>query len=600
MANKVLKRSETDKKYTWRLEDIYPDAAAWRAEYAQAVKVAEEIESYKGRIGESSENMLAVFTLEDKLMNLLDRIYCYAHQLYDQDTANAESQALSGEAENLMVKTGEMTSFVNPEMLTIDDTVVEKYMNECEGLKLYAKKWEYISRKKPHVLSLDMEAVLASVDDVLGGPKKVFGMFNNADVKFGTIKDENGEDATVTHGRYGIFIRSNDRRVREEAFHAMHGAFKSFENTIAANYESLVKGDIFSAKTRKYNSSIESYLFDGNIPLSVYDNLIDTIHAGLPLMHRYVKLRKKALGLDELHMYDVYTPMVKDFDMHITFDEAKEIVKKGVAPLGEDYIALLDKGFNGGWVDVYENEGKRSGAYSWGPNGVHPYVLLNHQDNLDSMFTLAHEMGHALHSYKSNSTQPLVYAGYRIFVAEVASTCNEALLNFYLIENAKDKNEKAYLINHFLDSFKGTVYRQTMFAEFEKKAHELAESGKSLTAKALNEMYYELNKQYFGSDMVVDKDIEVEWARIPHFYTPFYVYQYATGFSAAVAIASMIRKEGQPAVDRYMKFLSSGGSDYPIELLKIAGVDMSKPDAIRTGLDVFAGLLDEMEALLAD
>ena len=599
MANKVLKRSETDKKYTWRLEDIYPDAAAWRAEYAQAVKVAEEIESYKGRIGESSENMLAVFTLEDKLMNLLDRIYCYAHQLYDQDTANAESQALSGEAENLMVKTGEMTSFVNPEMLTIDDTVVEKYMNECEGLKLYAKKWEYISRKKPHVLSLDMEAVLASVDDVLGGPKKVFGMFNNADVKFGTIKDENGEDATVTHGRYGIFIRSNDRRVREEAFHAMHGAFKSFENTIAANYESLVKGDIFSAKTRKYNSSIESYLFDGNIPLSVYDNLIDTIHAGLPLMHRYVKLRKKALGLDELHMYDVYTPMVKDFDMHITFDEAKEIVKKGVAPLGEDYIALLDKGFNGGWIDVYENEGKRSGAYSWGPNGVHPYVLLNHQDNLDSMFTLAHEMGHALHSYKSNSTQPLVYAGYRIFVAEVASTCNEALLNFYLIENAKDKNEKAYLINHFLDSFKGTVYRQTMFAEFEKKAHELAESGKSLTAKALNEMYYELNKQYFGSDMVVDKDIEVEWARIPHFYTPFYVYQYATGFSAAIALSQKILSEGEPAVKAYKeKFLSAGCSKDPVSILKDAGVDMSTKKPVEQALALFNSLIDEMDELM--
>ena len=498
-----------------------------------------------------------------------------------------------------MVKSGEMTSFVNPEMLTIDDAVVEKYMSECEELKLYAKKWEYISRKKPHVLSLDMEAVLASADDVLGGPKKVFGMFNNADVKFGTIKDENGEDVTLTHGRYGIFIRSNDTRVRKEAFKTLHGAFKNFENTIAANYESLVKGDIFSAKVRKYNSSIESYLFDGNIPLSVYDNLIDTIHEGLPLMHRYVKLRKKALGMDELHMYDVYTPMVKDFDMHITFEEAKEIVKKGVAPLGKDYIALLDKGFNGGWIDVYENEGKRSGAYSWGPNGVHPYVLLNHQDNLDSMFTLAHEMGHALHSYKSNSTQPLVYAAYRIFVAEVASTCNEALLNFYLIDNAKDKTEKAYLINHFLDSFKGTVYRQTMFAEFEKKAHEMAEAGNSLTAKALNEMYYDLNKQYFGPDMVVDRDIEIEWARIPHFYTPFYVYQYATGFSAAVAIASMIRKEGQPAVDRYMKFLSSGGSDYPIELLKIAGVDMSKPDAIKTGLDVFAGLLDEMEELLA-
>ena len=351
MANKVLKRSETDKNYTWRLEDIYPDTDAWRAEYAEAVKVAEEIESYKGKIGESSADMLAVFKLEDKLNNLLDRIYCYAHQLYDQDTTNAESQALSGEAENIMVKSGEMTSFVNPEMLTIDDAVVEKYMSECEELKLYAKKWEYISRKKPHVLSLDMEAVLASADDVLGGPKKVFGMFNNADVKFGTIKDENGEDVTLTHGRYGIFIRSNDKGVRKEAFKTLHGAFKNFENTIAANYESLVKGDIFSAKVRKYNSSIESYLFDGNIPLSVYDNLIDTIHEGLPLMHRYVKLRKKALGMDELHMYDVYTPMVKDFDMHITFEEAKEIVKKGVAPLGKDYIALLDKGFNGGWID---------------------------------------------------------------------------------------------------------------------------------------------------------------------------------------------------------------------------------------------------------
>ena len=589
MANKVLKRSETDKNYTWRLEDIYPDTDAWRAEYAEAVKVAEEIESYKGRIGDSSADMLAVFKLEDKLNNLLDRIYCYAHQLYDQDTTNAESQALSGEAENIMIKSGEMTSFVNPEMLTIDDAAVDKYMYE----------WEYISRKKPHVLSLDMEAVLASADDVLGGPKKVFGMFNNADVKFGTIKDENGEDVTLTHGRYGIFIRSNDTRVRKEAFKTLHGAFKNFENTIAANYESLVKGDIFSAKVRKYNSSIESYLFDGNIPLSVYDNLIDTIHEGLPLMHRYVKLRKKALGMDELHMYDVYTPMVKDFDMHITFEEAKEIVKKGVAPLGKDYIALLDKGFNGGWIDVYENEGKRSGAYSWGPNGVHPYVLLNHQDNLDSMFTLAHEMGHALHSYKSNSTQPLVYAAYRIFVAEVASTCNEALLNFYLIDNAKDKTEKAYLINHFLDSFKGTVYRQTMFAEFEKKAHEMAEAGNSLTAKALNEMYYELNKQYFGPDMVVDRDIEIEWARIPHFYTPFYVYQYATGFSAAIALSQKILSEGEPAVKAYKeKFLSAGCSKDPVSILKDAGVDMSTKKPVEQALALFNSLLDEMDELM--
>ena len=598
MANKVLKRSETDKKYTWRLEDIYPDAAAWRAEYAQAVKVAEEIESYKGRIGESSENMLAVFTLEDKLMNLLDRIYCYAHQLYDQDTANAESQALSGEAENLMVKTGEMTSFVNPEMLTIDDTVVEKYMNECEGLKLYAKKWEYISRKKPHVLSLDMEAVLASVDDVLGGPKKVFGMFNNADVKFGTIKDENGEDATVTHGRYGIFIRSNDRRVREEAFHAMHGAFKSFENTIAANYESLVKGDIFSAKTRKYNSSIESYLFDGNIPLSVYDNLIDTIHAGLPLMHRYVKLRKKALGLDELHMYDVYTPMVKDFDMHITFDEAKEIVKKGVAPLGEDYIALLDKGFNGGWIDVYENEGKRSGAYSWGAYGCHPFVLMNYQDNLNNVFTLAHEMGHSMHSYYSDKNQPYIYAGYRIFVAEVASTCNEALLMEYLLKNTEEKKEKMYLINYFLEQFKGTLYRQTMFAEFEKITHEMAWNKEPLTAEVLCDIYYKLNQKYFGEDIVIDKEIALEWARIPHFYTPFYVYQYATGYSAAIAISRKILSGDERAKEGYFKFLSGGSSMNPIDLLRLCNVDMAAKEPIESALKLFGELLDEMEEML--
>lgn len=598
MANKVLKRSEADRKYTWRLEDIYPDTAAWRRDYEEALSVAEEILGYKGRIGDSSDSMLALFRLEDRLSLLLDSVYCYSHQLYDQDTANAESQALAGEAENLMVKISEMTSFVTPELLTIDDAVVKGYMEECEELRLYAKEWEYISRKKPHVLSSEMEAVMASAGDVLGGPKKVFGMFNNADIKLGTIKDENGEEVTITHGRYGKLMESSDRRVRSDAFHTMYKAFKGFENTLAANYESMVKGDIFSAKVRNYNSSIESYLFDGNIPLSVYDNLIDTIHEGFPLMHRYVKLRKKALGVDELHMYDVYAPMVKGVKMEIPFEESKEIVKKGVAPLGRDYIELLDKGFNEGWIDVYENEGKRSGAYSWGPNGVHPYVLLNHQDSLDSTFTLAHEMGHALHSYKSNTTQPAVYAGYRIFVAEVASTCNEALLNFYLIENAKSKEEKAYLINHFLEGFKGTVYRQTMFAEFEKKAHELAEEGKSLTAKVLNEIYYELNRQYFGPDMVVDRDIEVEWARIPHFYTPFYVYQYATGFSAAVAIASMIRREGQPAVDRYMKFLSSGGSDYPIELLKLAGVDMSRPDAIKTGLEVFKGLLDEMEELL--
>lgn len=599
MANKVLKREEADKKYTWKLDDIYPSVEAWREEYKKAEEVGEKIASYKGKLDESAETLLEVFRLKDELGLLFDRLGCYSHQLYDQDTANAASQELSGQAEILGVKISEQCSFVTPELLAMNEETIKTFVEKCDGLKLYAKELEYVLREKPHILSVEMESVLASARDILGGPRKTFGMFNNADIKLGTIRDENDEEVAVTHGRYTKFLESADRRVRKDAFCAMYSAFKSFENTLAANYESLVKGDIFSAKVRKYNSAIESYLFGGNIPISVYENLIEAVHEGLPLMHRYVKLRKMDLGVDELHMYDVYTPIVSDYKMEIPYEQAKEIVKKGVSLLGEDYIALLDKGFNEGWIDVYENEGKRSGAYSWGPNGTHPYVLLNYQDSLDSVFTLAHEMGHALHSYKSDTTQPYVYAAYRIFVAEVASTCNEALLNFYLIENAKDKQEKAYLINHFLEDFRATVFRQTMFAEFEKTAHEMAEGGRPLTAKALNEMYYELNKQYFGPDMVVDRDIESEWSRIPHFYTPFYVYQYATGFSAAIAIASMIRSEGTPAVERYMKFLSSGGSDYPIELLKIAGVDMSKPDAVKMGLKVFEELLDQMEELLA-
>ena len=598
MANKVLKRSETDKKYTWRLEDIYPDVAAWREEYAEALKVAEEIEGYKGKIGESSANMLAVFKLDDKLTNLLDRIYCYAHQLYDQDTANPESQALSGEAENIMVKTGELLSFISPEMLTIDDAVVDRYMSECEELKLYAKKWEYISRRKPHVLSPDMEAVLASAEDVLGGPKKVFGMFNNADVRFGTIKDENGEDVTLTHGRYGIFIRSNDRRVRKDAFTRMHGAYKNFENTIAANYESLVKGDMFSAKVRKYNSSIESYLFDGNIPISVYDNLIDTIHEGLPLMHRYVKLRKKALGVDELHMYDVYTPMVKDFDMHISFEEAKEIVKKGVAPLGKDYIELLDKGFNGGWIDVYENVGKRSGAYSISVFGLpHPYVLLNYQPTTSNVFTLAHELGHAMHSYHSERAQPQEKSDYKIFVAEVASTVNEVLLVKYLLKHTEDPKVKKYLLSYYMDTLKGTLFRQTQFAEFEFMAHDMAEKGQPLTKDVLNDAYLALNRKYYGRSVVSDPEIAYEWARIPHFYRSFYVYKYATGIISAVSIAERIYSEGAPAVEDYFRFLSSGGSDSPVELLKLAGVDLTKPDAFAAAMASFKSALEQFEAL---
>ena len=595
----VKKRQECDPAYQWHIQDLYASDEAWEKDYESLTSEIQSLAAYEGRLKEGSEVFVEYMRKKEALMKKFEAIYVYANQRYHEDTGNSFYQGLAGKAQTLSIQLDSAVVFEEPELLAIGKKTIDSWFTQNMDMQLYKRYFYELFRQQKHVLSKEEEAILADVSDMSADVSNIFSMFNNADIRFPSIEGKEGEKIPVSHGRYTLLLESRDVNIRKSAFESVYSQYGQYRNTLAALYAANLKNTAFFAKKRHYNSSLEMALEGGEIPTSVYTNLIDTVHEHMDLMHRYVSLRKKALKAEELHMYDLYVPMVDEFEMKVPFSKAKEIVKKGLAPLGKEYGKVLSDGMESGWIDVYENEGKRSGAYSWGPNGVHPYVLLNHQDNLDSMFTLAHEMGHALHSYKSNSTQPLVYAAYRIFVAEVASTCNEALLNFYLIDNAKDKNEKAYLINHFLDSFKGTVYRQTMFAEFEKKAHEMAEQGRSLTAKSLNEMYYELNKEYFGPDMVVDKDIEVEWARIPHFYTPFYVYQYATGFSAAVAIASMIRKEGQPAVDRYMKFLSSGGSDYPIELLKIAGVDMSKPDAIKTGLDVFAGLLDEMEKLLA-
>ncbi len=598
MAKQLLKRSEVKVENTWCLEDIYPSVNDYEKEIEVLTEKIKRAAGFKGKLLENSESLLNAFKLMDEIGVLVDRIVCYSHQRLDQDTSDSLSQELKGKADIIITQVGEAVAFFEPEILEASEEKIRNFIKENEGLKLYEKELNFILRKKEHMLDAEKEALLASESEIFAAPKKIFSLFNNADLKFGTVKGEDGKEVVLTHGNYIRFLESKNRDVRRDAFKTLYKSYKGFENTLSANYEARVKVDVFEAKARKFGSSLEAALFGGNIPTSVYDNLISTVHEGLPIMYRFVKLRKKALKLDELHMYDMHTSLVSDFDMKIPFDKAKEIVKEGLAPLGKDYIALLDTAFNNRWIDVYENEGKRSGAYSWGPYGVHPYVLLNHQDNLDSVFTVAHELGHAMHSYKSYHAQPYVYAHYKIFVAEVASTCNEALLNFHLIGKAKDKKEKAYLINNLLDSFKGTVFRQTMFAEFEKKAHEMAENGEPLTAKALNEMYLELNKLYFGPDAVVDEDIANEWSRIPHFYTPFYVYQYATGFSAAIAIAQKILKEGRPAVDNYFKFLSSGGSDFPIELLKIAGVDMSKPDAIRTGFKVFSDMLDEMEKLI--
>ena len=443
-----------------------------------------------------------------------------------------------------------------------------------------------------------MEELLAGVAEVAEGPKDIFMMFNNADLKFPVITGEDGEPVEITHGKYISLLESQDREVRKAAFQGLYESYGKFKNTLAATYRSNVKQAGFFAKARKYESSRAAALAGSAIPLEVYDSLIESVHAHLPAMHEYVKVRKEKLGVEELHMYDLYVPMVGEADKKIPYEEAKEIVLEGLAPLGEDYQELLKKGFNEGWIDVYENEGKRSGAYSWGAYGTHPYVLLNYQGNLKNVFTLAHEMGHALHSYHSDAAQDFIYAGYKIFVAEVASTCNEALLIRYLLDHSKDEKETAYLLNYFLEQFRGTLFRQTMFAEFEKQAHAKSEAGEPLTAEVLCELYYDLNKKYFGDDIVVDQEIALEWARIPHFYTPFYVYQYATGFSAAIAISSKILKGEPGIVEKYKKFLSGGSALDCIDLLKICDVDMTTKEPVEEALKVFENTLKDFSKII--
>jgi oligoendopeptidase F len=444
------------------------------------------------------------------------------------------------------------------------------------------------------------EKLLAEASELAAAPSTIFSMANDADLKIGYIKDENGQEIELTKGNFIKYMESKDRRVREGAFKTLYAAYGRQINSWAAMLNSSVKADVFFARARRYNSALEGALDDDKVPLAVYDSLIKTVHDFLPEFQRYLRLRKEVLGVDELHMYDIYVPFVPEMETHISYEEAKVTVRKGLEPLGEEYLKVLDEGYNSGWIDIYENTGKTSGAYSWGTYSAHPYVLLNHQDTLDSLFTLAHEMGHALHSYFSNKKQIHLYAGYKIFVAEVASTLNESLVMRHLIKTTEDKKMKAYLLNHYLEQFRGTVFRQTMFAEFEKEIHVAVEKNESLTAEHLSQIYEELNLKYFGSDIVLDNEIRIEWARIPHFYNAFYVYKYATGFSAATSLAQQILDEGQPAVQRYIDFLASGGSDYPITLLRKAGVDMEKTKAVQQALTVFTELLNQLENLLRE
>lgn len=598
MAKELLKRSQVREEDTWNLKDLFESDEAWENCLVEIKETADKIIVMEGKVGESAANLLQVLSDDDIVDEKFGRAFSYASRLFDQDQTNAINQGMYQKVHALAAEIGSKTAFLTPEILSISEETLEGYYKAEPGLELYRKAIEEIQRLKDHRLSVEMETLMAMTSQMGQTASGTFSVLNNADLKFPEMEDENGETIRITNGRYIGLVESSDRRVRKEAFEKLYSVYEQFSRTMASLYDGQVKKQIFNAKARKYESTLEAAVTANNVPSKVYYNLIDTVEKNMDKLHHYVRLRKKCLGLEEMHMYDIYPPMIADAAKKVPFEEAKETVLKALAPLGEDYVAKVKEGFDNRWIDVYENEGKRGGAYSAGVYGVHPYVLLNYNNTLDNMFTLAHEMGHAMHSYYSNETQPHVYSHYKIFVAEVASTCNEILLMEYLLKNTTDPKEKAYLYNHYLDSFKGTVYRQTMFAEYEMKTNKMVEDGVSLTADNLCKLYKELNEKYYGPDVVSDREISFEWARIPHFYYNFYVYQYATGFSAAVALARGILKEGQPAVDRYKKFLCGGCSASPIELLKIAGVDMESPAPIQSALDVFGEIIEELEKLV--
>lgn len=598
MAKELLKRSEVKEEFTWNLKDMFVSDEAWKEELETIQSIVAELAQFEGKLTSSAEHLLKALELNAKAGEKFEFAANYAERLHDEDQKNTLHQAMHQKIFAMDAEISSKTAFMVPEILGTDTAVLEQYFKERPELELYRKQIAEIQRLKAHTLTTEMEKLLATAREMQSLPGQVYSIINNADFSFPEIQDEKGEKVRISHGNFVPLLESADRRVRKDAFTAFYQVYKQYANTLAALYNGQVKQQIFEASARNYASTLEAAVDANNVSSSVYYNLVETVNKNMDKMHRYVKLRKKCLGVDELHMYDVYTPMIADAARKISFEEAKETVLKALAPLGEDYVAKVKEGFENRWIDVYENEGKRSGAYSAGAFGTHPYVLLNHNDTLDNMFTLAHEMGHAMHSYYSNSTQPYIYSRYKIFVAEVASTCNEILLMEYLLKNTTDKKERAYLLNHYLDSFKGTVYRQTMFAEFEMRTNKMVEDGESLTAESLNALYHELNSTYFGPDMISDDEISYEWSRIPHFYYNFYVYQYATGFSSAVALAQGILKEGAPAVERYKKFLCGGCSESPVELLKIAGVNLETPAPIQAALDVFGTILDEMETLV--
>lgn len=594
---RIPTRDEVRKEDTWATEDIFPTDEAWEEAFEKAAVYPQQIAAFKGKISQSAAALYEALTFDDEISLSIEALYSYASLKSDQDKANSKYLSMVGKMMSYYTGVAAASAFFGPEIISIEDDKMVQFYKDEPRLEGYRRMLDKIRAKKAHTLSEAEEKLLAGASEIAGVANKAASALRNADLKFPDVKDSEGNSHQLTQGSYISMVESSDRVLRKDAFETLYAVFGAHRNTIAAFLDGQMRQLKYFSKARKYENSLQAALSRTEVPQEVYFNLIDTVHKNMHHMHKYMALRKKLMGLDEMHMYDIYPTLVGDAESNISFEEAKEIVLEALAPMGEDYVNIVKKGFNERWIDVYENQGKRSGAYSSGSR-PHPYVLLNHENTLNSMFTLAHEMGHALHSYFSMKNQPVAYSDYVIFVAEVASTCNEALLMAHLLSKTEDKVQRAYLINHFLEQFRTTLYRQTMFAEFELKMSKVVEEGGVLTADSMCKMYHELNEQYYGDAVVIDEQIDVEWARIPHFFMNFYVFQYATGFSAAMALSKKILTEGQSAVEKYLGFLSAGSSKTPIEILKDAGVDMTTADPIETALNTFGELIDEFEELM--
>jgi oligoendopeptidase F len=599
-VNTLPARSEIETKYKWNLEGVYSEDALWEREYEACKPLITDVSRFRGRLGESGATLLEALQARDALMERISKLFSYAYMRRDEDTTNTHYQALADRVRALWVRAQEALSYYNPEILAVGEERVAAMVLDRKDLTLYSQVFDDLFREKEHMLSEPEEALLAAAGDMAGGPEQIYDMLTNADLKFGTIVDENGQETELTHGRYQKFILSTDRRVRHDAFSLMLGTYDKYRNSISACYAAEVKKNVFYARARKYSSAQEASLSPDNIPVSVYDNLISSVNDNLHLLYRYLRLRKRIMGLDDLRMYDLYVPLVAEAEEEMPYEEATRTVLDALAPMGDEYCAAVRHGFESRWTDVYETPNKTPGAYSWSVYGYHPFMLLNWQDTLRDVFTLAHEMGHSIHTYFSQKNQPFVYSDYTLFVAEVASTLNEELLTQHLLATTSDRTLRAAVVNHSLEQFRTTLYRQTMFAEFEKEAHRRAEAGEALTPDLLAEIHSALNDKYYGAEVETEPLIGVEWARIPHFYRNFYVYKYSTGMAAALALSRQIISEGTSAVDRYIGFLSGGSSLYSVDLLKGAGVDITSPEPVDQALQVFRERLDEMERLLTE